>query len=158
MVSLALVESFTLFYAQHVWNLKQRKCPTVCASATEMVLHFLLDAMLLQAEQKCREASPKEEGQGALAQLRDLCAYWESSCAPCSAGLGHQHCSLGDCVHNACWFIVLAVIFHSSAIQNTFGEWGFFYWPCMLTPYCRLFFGVFCIQTKLFVSFVKWEK
>lgn len=65
-----------------------------------MVLHFLFGAIPLQAEQKCREANPKGEVQGALAQLRDQCAHWESSSAPCSAGGGHKHC-LGGGVHNA---------------------------------------------------------
>lgn len=42
-----------------------------------------------------QRAHPKVELQGALAQLRELCAHWESSSAPCSAGLRHRHCSLG---------------------------------------------------------------
>lgn len=119
------VLQFCLFYAQHAWKLKQRTCPRVCASATEAVLHFLFGAMVLQEEQKWGEANPKVEVQGGLVQLRGLCACWESSSLPCSAGVGHKHCSLGGCVHNACWFIVLTVSFHSSVIQNTFGEWIF---------------------------------
>lgn len=94
----------------------------------------------------CNSSAGRAEVQGGQSKGGGTGSFGPAQRPVCSLGVqlctvqcrwGTQTLFGGWCAQ--CWFIVLTVSFHSSVIQNIFGECNYFYWSSMLTPFCRLF-------------------